>query len=255
MIISRALDPDAGAHHAFFTRNGGVSEGLFSSLNCGFGSGDSSEKVARNREIAMDRLGLPADRLVTCRQIHSIAVVTVDRPWRREEAPRADGLVSAVPGVALGVLTADCAPVLMHDAVAGVIGAAHGGWRGALGGIIEATIGRMVALGAECGRISAAIGPRIGPRSYEVGPEFRDTFVAEDPGNSRWFVPARREGHFFFDLATYLAHRLAHSGVVRVEITDHDTVTEEDRFFSYRRACLHGERAYGRGLSAIVLAE
>src|SRR5215467_5290844 len=159
MIISGVLDPDGGARHAFFTRSGGVSEGLFGSLNCGFGSGDLPERVARNREIAMDRLGLPADRLVTCRQIHSVDVVTVERPWRREEAPCADGLITAVPGVALGVLTADCAPILMHDPVARVIGAAHGGWRGALAGIVEATIGRMVALGAECSRIRAAIGP------------------------------------------------------------------------------------------------
>jgi YfiH family protein len=255
MIMSGLLDPDAGARHAFFTRSGGVSNGLFGSLNCGFGSGDSSEKVARNREIAMDRLGLPADRLVACRQIHSVAVVTVERPWRPEEAPRADGLVTTVPGVALGVLTADCAPILMHDPVARVIGAAHGGWRGALCGIVEATIGRMVGLGAECSRIRAAIGPRIGPQSYEVGPEFRETFLADDPNDSRWFAPARREGHFFFDLAGYLAHRLARLGVVQVEITDHDTVTEEDRFFSYRRTCLRGEGAYGRGLSVIVLAE
>jgi polyphenol oxidase len=255
MIIAGALDPDAGVRHAFFTRRGGSSEGLFGSLNCGFGSGDSPERVARNREIAMDRLGLPADRLVTCRQIHSVAVVTVDRPWPREEAPRADGLVTAVPGIALGVLTADCAPVLMHDSVAGVIGAAHGGWRGALYGIIEATIGRMLALGADCGRISAAIGPCIGPESYEVGPEFRETFLSDDPGNRRWFVPARREGHFLFDLAACIAHRLAGLGVAAVEMTGHDTLAEENQFFSYRRACLRGERAYGRGLSAIVLAE
>ena len=255
MIISGALDPDAGVRHAFFTRCGGISEGPYGSLNCGFGAGDAPERVARNREIAMDRLGLPADRLVTCRQIHSVAVVTVDRPWRREDAPGADGLVTAVPGIALGVLAADCAPVLMHDPVAGVIGAAHGGWRGALCGIIEATIGQMVALGAECGRISAAIGPCIGPGSYEVGPEFRETFLSDDSGNRRWFVPARREGHFFFELAAYIAHRLAGSGVAAVEMTGRDTVAEEDQFFSYRRACLRGERAYGRGLSAIALAE
>jgi YfiH family protein len=251
MIISDAL---SGVHHGFFTRCGGTSEGPFGSLNCGFGSGDLPERVARNREIAMDRLSLPADRLVTCRQIHSVAVVTVDRPWRREEAPRADGLVTAVPGISLGVLTADCAPVLMHDPVAGVIGAAHGGWRGALGGIIEATLGQMVSLGAECGRIRAAVGPCIGPHSYEVGPEFHETFLAADPGNRRWFTPARREDHFFFDLAAYIAHRLAGSGVAAVEMTGQDTVAEEDQFFSYRRARLRGEPAYGRGLSAIALA-
>jgi polyphenol oxidase len=255
MIISGVLDPDAGVRHGFLTRCGGVSEGPFGSLNCGFGSGDTPERVARNRQIAMDRLGLLAERLVTCRQIHSVAVVTVNRPWRRGEAPRADGLVTAVPGIALGVLAADCAPVLMHDPVAGVIGAAHGGWRGALYGIIEATIGGMVALGAECGRISAAIGPCIGPGSYEVGPEFRETFFSGDPGNKRWFIAARREGHFFFDLAAYIAHRLADLGVAAVEMTGHDTVAEEDRFFSYRRACLRGERLYGRGLSAVALAE
>jgi polyphenol oxidase len=255
MIISGALDPDAGVRHAFFTRCRGVSEGPFGSLNCGFGSGDWPERVARNREIAMDRLGLPADRLVTCRQIHSVGVVAVDRPWRREDAPRADGLVTAVPGIALGVLAADCAPVLMHDPGAGVIGAAHGGWRGALGGISEATIGRMVALGAECSRIRAAIGPCIGPRSYEVGPEFRETFLADDPGNRRWFAPARREGRFRFDLAAYIAHRLAGSGVAAIGMTGRDTVAEEDQFFSYRRACLRGERFYGRGLSAVALAE
>jgi polyphenol oxidase len=181
--------------------------------------------------------------------------VTVERPWRREEAPRADGLVTAVPGIALGVLAADCAPVLMHDPVAGVIGAAHGGWRGALGGIVEATVGQMVALGAECGRVRAAVGPCIGPDSYEVGPEFRETFLAHDPGNRRWFAPARREGHFLFDLAGYIAHRLAGSGVAAVDVAGHDTVAEEDQFFSYRRACLRGERFYGRGLSAVVLAE
>ena len=255
MIISGALDPDASVCHGFFTRCGGVSEGLFGSLNCGFGSGDSPQKVARNREIALDRLGLSAERLVTCRQIHSAAVVTVERPWRREEAPSADGLVTAVPGIALGVLAADCAPVLLHDPVARVIGAAHGGWRGALGGIVEATIGHMTALGAERARIRAAIGPRIGRTSYEVGPEFRRAFLADEPGSKRWFAAAPREGHFLFDLGSCIAHRLARAGIARVEMADHDTVAEEDRFFSYRRACLRGERSYGRGLSAIALAE
>lgn len=255
MIISRALNPDAGIRHAFFTRCGGASEGLFGSLNCGFGSGNSPQRVARNREIAMDRLGLDADRLVTCRQIHSVAVVSVERPWRREEAPRADGLVTAVPGIALGVLAADCAPILFHDPVARVVGAAHGGWRGALGGISEATIGKMSALGAECGRIRAAIGPCIGRASYEVGPEFPQAFLADDPGNAQWFAAARREGHFLFDLAGYIAHRLARIGIATVEVAARDTVAEEDRFFSYRRARLRGEHSYGRGLSAIALAE
>src|ERR1700746_3511105 len=159
MITLGALNDDAGIRHAFFTRQGGVSEGLFESLNCGFGSGDAAESVARNRAIAMDRLDLPADRLVTCYQVHSAVVVTVERPWRRETAPKADGLVTRVPDIALGVLTADCAPILLHDPVASVIGAGHGRWRGALDGIVEATVARMERLGAERGRIRAGIGP------------------------------------------------------------------------------------------------
>ena len=255
MITSGVLSSDAGLYHAFFTRCGGVSEGLFGSLNCGFGSGDSRQRVARNRELAMARLGLSAARLVTCRQIHSVTVVAVERPWRREEAPSADGLVTAVPGIALGVLAADCAPILLHDPVARVIGAAHGGWRGALGGIVEAMIGQMEALGADSTRIRAAIGPCIGPASYEVGPEFQQAFLDDDPDNGRWFAPALREGHFLFDLASYIAERLVRGGVGRVDIGGNDTVAEADRFFSYRRACLRGEGSYGRGLSAIALAE
>jgi hypothetical protein len=255
VIKSGALGADPGIRHAFFTRQGGVSEGLFGSLNCGFGSGDSPERVARNREIAMDHIGLPAGRLVTVRQIHSAAVVTVERPWHREESPAADGLVTAVPGIALGVLAADCAPILLHDPFARVIGAAHGGWRGALGGIVDATVARMAALGAERRGIRAAIGPCIARRSYEVGPEFPQPFVAEDPGNMSFFVPAPGSGRFLFDLGGYIAHRLARVGIATVEVAPHDTVAEEERFFSYRRACLRGERSYGRGLSAIVLEE
>jgi len=255
VITSAALDEDTGIHHAFFTRRGGVSDGLFDSLNCGFGSGDSPHCVARNRAIAMARLGLPADRLVTVRQIHSATVVTVERPWRREESPRADGLATTVPGIALGVLAADCAPILFHDPVGRVVGAAHGGWRGALGGIVEATVARMAALGAARGRIRAAVGPCIGRYSYEVGREFPQPFVSEDPGNMRYFAPAPRDGRFLFDLAGYIAHRAARAGIAEVEVVGHDTLAEEGQFFSYRRACLRGERAYGRGLSAIVLEE
>ena len=253
VITSSTLSADAGIRRAFFTRQGGVSEGLFGSLNCGFGSGDSPERVARNREIAMDRLGLPADRLVTARQIHSATVVTVERPWRREESPRADGLVTVVPGIALGVLAADCAPILLHDPVARVIGAAHGGWRGALGGVVEATVARMAVVGAEPHRIRAAIGPCIAQCSYEVGPEFPQPFLADDPGSTGYFVPAPRDGHFLFDLRSYLADRLARAGIVTVEVAPHDTVAEEERFFSYRRALRRGEGVYGRGLSAVVL--
>jgi YfiH family protein len=253
MITSEVLGGDGGTRHAFFTREGGVSEGLFGSLNCGFGSGDESQRVAANREIAMAQLGLPADRLVTVRQIHSAKVVIVERPWCRQKAPTADGLVTSVPSIALGVLAADCAPILLHDPVARVIGAAHGGWRGALGGIVDATIARMAELGASHSRIRAAVGPCIGRGSYEVGPEFPHPFVADDPGNICFFAPVLRSGRLLFDLAGYIAHRLRCAGIATVEVIPHDTVEEEERFFSYRRACLRGERAYGRGLSAIAL--
>jgi polyphenol oxidase len=254
MISLDGLDANRRIRHGFFTRRGGVSDGLFRSLNCGFGSGDMPERVRRNRAIAMDRLGLTADRLLTCRQIHSAAVVTVEEPWRGDEAPAADGMVSRVPGLALGVLTADCAPVLLHDPVAQVVGAAHAGWRGALGGVIEAVVAHMEAIGAERRRIQAGIGPCIGPASYEVGPEFPRPFLAENPAAQAFFAPAQRPGHFMFDLALYVEHRLRAAGVPQVQCAALDTVTSEKRFFSYRRSCLRGEAAYGRGLSAIVPA-
>ncbi|HEY3912134.1 MAG TPA: peptidoglycan editing factor PgeF [Stellaceae bacterium] len=253
MISLAALEAEGGVRHGFFTRRGGVSEGLFASLNCGFGSGDGAERVERNRAVAMDRLGLAADRLLTCRQIHSAAIVTVETPWRREDAPAADGMVSRVPGLALGVLTADCAPVLLHDPVARVVGAAHAGWRGALRGVIEATVAGMAAIGAEPGRIRAAVGPCIGRQSYEVGAEFPQPIVADDPAAERYFAMAPRAGHFLFDLAGYVERRLGRAGVELVQHAALDTVTGEERFFSYRRACLRGEAAYGRALSAIVL--
>jgi len=255
MITLGLLDDDTSIRHAFFTREGGVSGGLYESLNCGFGSGDATESVARNRGIAMEQLGLAADRLVTCYQIHSITVVVVERTWPRRAAPQADGMVTRVPGIALGVLTADCAPILFQDPVANVIGAAHGGWRGALGGVVEATIEQMETIGAARGRIRAAIGPCIARDSYEVGPEFPRLFLAEDTASNSYFAPAMRTGHFMFDLPGYIEHRLARAGIGTVQQAHYDTVAEEERFFSYRRSCLHGERAYGRGLSAIVLKQ
>jgi hypothetical protein len=255
VITSGALGTDTGIRHAFFTRQGGVSEGLFASLNCGFGSGDVTENVSANREIAMALLELPADRLVTLRQVHSATVVTVKQPWRREDSPSADGLVTAVPGIALAVLAADCAPVLLFDPVARVIGAAHGGWRGALGGVVDATIARMAELGAKRPDIHAAIGPCIARRSYEVGPEFPQPFIAEDPGSISFFAPAPPADRFVFDLSGYIGRRLARAGITTIDVLPYDTVTDEERFFSYRRACLRGERSYGRGLSAIVIEE
>lgn len=254
MITLDVLDDCNAIRHAFFTREGGVSEGLFASLNCGFGSGDDAEKVARNRAIAADRLELSEDRLVTCYQIHSATVLTVEEPWRREAAPRADGMVTDRPGIGLGVLAADCAPVLFADAAAGVIGAAHGGWRGALAGVMEATVAAMAALGARPARIRAGIGPCIAQQSYEVGPEFPERFAAVDGSDSaRFFVAAARPGHFRFDLPGYIAHRLNRLGLAAVGSAGCDTVADPSRFFSYRRACLAGERDYGRALAAITL--
>jgi YfiH family protein len=255
MITLGALNGAGGIRHAFFTREGGVSDGLFASLNCGFGSGDGAERVARNRSIAMDRLDLAADRLVTCHQVHSATIVTVEQAWSREASPRADGMATRVPGIALGILAADCAPVLFVDPRAQVVGAAHAGWRGAHGGVLEATVDRMVALGADRGSIRAGVGPCIGQRSYEVGPEFQSRFVADAAADGRFFTPAAREGHFLFDLAGYIGHRLLRAGVGAVHCSQHDTAADEDRFFSYRRACLRGESDYGRLLAAIVLED
>ena len=254
MLTLDVLD-DAAIRHAFFTREGGVSEGMFASLNCGFGSGDDPDNVARNRAIAADRLGLTSDRLVTCYQIHSATVLKVETPWRREDSPRADGMVTDRPGIALGVLAADCAPILFADAQAGIIGAAHGGWRGALDGVAEATIAAMTALGAQADRIRTAIGPCIGQDSYEVGPEFPPRFAAVDAGSAAFFVPAARPGHFRFDLGGYIEHRLSRLGLAAVERAPYDTVADPERFFSYRRACLTGERDYGRALAAITLTD
>jgi YfiH family protein len=255
MITLSALNESTGIRHGFFTREGGVSDGLFASLNVGFGSGDAPEKVAENRSRAMAALDLPADRLVTCFQVHSPDVVIVDQPWRREDAPRADAMVTRRRGLALGILTADCVPILFADPAAAVVGAAHAGWRGALTGVIEATVQAMVRLGAMPQRIRAAIGPCIAQRSYEVGPEFPAPFLAAQPGNDDFFAPARRAGHFLFDLPGFVERRLGDCSVGSIQRTPCDTVAEATRFFSYRRACLNDESDYGRGLSAIVLED
>jgi YfiH family protein len=254
MITLNALRSDKGIRHAFYTRQGGTSGGLFASLNCGFGSGDEIDKVERNRAVAASRLGVAPDRLVSCHQVHGTEIVAVERPWKRAANPRADGMVTKVPGIALGILAADCAPVLFADPEAGIVGAAHGGWRGALAGVMEATVAAMVALGARADRIRAGIGPCIGQASYEVGPEFKVAFAAADAGSPDFFVPAARPGHFRFDLPGYIVHRLKRLRLAAVEQSGHDTAAEEELFFSYRRACLRGEKDYGRGLAAIALA-
>ncbi|HEV8678836.1 MAG TPA: peptidoglycan editing factor PgeF [Stellaceae bacterium] len=259
MITLSALadypEADPGIRHAFFTREGGVSKGLYASLNCGFGSGDDPLRVEENRAIAAVHLAVAPDRLVSCHQVHGTTVVTVERPWGRAGNPRADAMVTAAPGIALGILAADCAPVLFTDPAARVIGAAHGGWRGALAGVMEATVAAMVALGAAPTRIRAGIGPCIAQPSYEVGPEFRAAFAITDRDSVGFFTPAARAGHFLFDLPGYIAHRLARLGLAAVERAPYDTAADASLFFSYRRACRLGEPDYGRGLAAIALAD
>ena len=252
MITPNALAAGPSVRHGFFTREGGVSGGIFASLNCGFGSRDDPANVVRNRALAMERLGLDAAALATCHQIHSATVLTVERGWAADAAPRADGMVTDRPGIALGVLAADCAPILFADARAGIVGAAHGGWRGALSGIAEATVAAMAALGAQPSRICAGIGPCIAQPSYEVGAEFAERFAAADADSPRFFAPGK-PGKLQFDLPGYIAHRLAKLGLAAVEWVGGDTAAEPERFFSYRRACLTGEGDYGRGLAAIAL--
>jgi polyphenol oxidase len=252
MIRIAGLD-DRGIRHAFFTRQGGVSRGPYASLNCGWSSGDARADVERNRALAMRRLGLNADRLATCRQVHGTDAVAVAAPWPREAAPRADAMATDVPGIALGVLAADCAPVLLCDPVARVIGAAHAGWRGALSGVVEAVVAAMEQLGAARERFRVGIGPCIGPASYEVGPEFPEPFTAHDVAARSFFLPAPHAGRFLFDLAGYVEHRLKRLGVAHVEPAGCDTAADAERFFSYRRTRLRGEPAFGLSLSAIVI--
>ena len=253
MITVSALNDFPKLRHGFFTRDGGVSQGLYASLNCGQGSGDDPEAVRLNRARAMETLELPPEALVTLHQAHTTQVVVVDRAWPSGERPMADALVTTVPGLALGILTADCAPVLLADARRGIIGAAHAGWRGALGGVLETVCAAMVGLGARPTQMVAAIGPCIAQRSYEVGPEFPAPFLAQTPDNSDYFAPSRRPGHFLFDLPGYVARRLAGLGIAQVVRTPCDTCVEESRFFSYRRATLAGQTDYGRQLSVVVL--
>ncbi len=244
-----------GVRHAFFTRQGGVSGGVYASLNVGYGSNDDRAAVAENRRLAMAALDLAADALNTVYQVHETTVAVADANWRPEDAPRADAVVSDRPGLALGILTADCVPVLFAGRKADgwpVVGGAHAGWRGAISGVLEATIESMESLGADRSGIRAAVGPCIGRDSYEVGPEFPQPFMAQDPGNARFFRPGIRKGRPMFDIGAYVESRLAAMGVATGRIQA-DTCAEEARFFSYRRKTLKGESDYGRALSAIVI--
>jgi YfiH family protein len=246
VIRAAALE---GVAHGFLGRRGGVSIGLYGGLNVGIGSEDDPAAVDENRRRATDAV-LPGAPLVTCYQVHSADCVTVTEP--PSERSRGDALVTDRPGLALGILTADCAPVLLADSEAGVVGAAHAGWKGAIGGITDATIAAMEALGARRERIAAAIGPCIARASYEVDDAFRQRFEADDPANERFFADARAN-HAQFDLEAYVTHRLAAAGVRRIEALGLDTYADEHRFFSYRRATHRGEPSYGRQIAIIGL--
>ena len=241
--------------HAFFTRDGGVSDGIYQSLNGGIGSNDDPENVRENRARMAQALGVAPTHFVTCFQIHSPDVVVAETPWTREKSPRADALVTRVPGLAIGVGTADCGPILFADGDAGVVGAAHAGWKGALTGVAEATIVAMEKLGARRARIRAAIGPLIRQENYEVGAEFVDRFTAADPGYEKFFAPASRPGHAMFDLPGFIKSRLERAGIAGVEDLLLCTYAEPARFFSYRRTTHRGEPDYGRHVNAIALVQ
>jgi len=238
--------------HGFFSRRGGVSSGIFSGLNCGPGSSDQRDAVAANRARAAQALGVAAENLVSLHQIHSPEVVVVDGPLPEAPRPRADAMVSATPGVALGILTADCQPILLAEPEAGVIGAAHAGWKGALAGVVEATVSAMEALGAQRQRIRAVIGPCISQGAYEVGPEFVARFLDADPAHARFFAAGEGD-RSFFDLPGFGLARLQAAGLASARWTGHCTYGAPERFYSYRRSRHLGEADYGRLLSAIAL--
>ena len=253
-VQSGTLARMPGIRHGFFTREGGVSTGPCASLNCGYGAKDDvRENVAENRSRAAAAIGIPADRLRTAYQIHSADAVLADDAWNPATPPRADAIVTSVPGLGVGVLTADCAPVLLADAGAGVVAAAHAGWRGALGGVLDSVVDAMVRAGAHRRSICAAIGPTISAAVYEVGAEFHERFLREDPASAAFFRGGAGLGSLRFDLRGYALYRLTAAGVCHVESTGLCTYVSEKRFFSHRRAVHRGGSEYGRLLSAIAL--
>lgn len=252
-VLCPLLSKLPGVSHGFFTREGGVSEDAFASLNCGYGSGDNAAHVEKNRFFVARTLGVTAENLSTAYQTHSAKAITVDTPLPPVKGPEADALITNVPGIAVGILTADCLPILLADAKHRVIGAIHAGWKGALGGVIESGIETMRTLGAVAEDTVASIGPGIEQCSYEVGGEFRENFLQESGENANYFEASSRDGHFMFDLKGYAKARLLRCGITPINVLANDTCLEETRFFSYRRATLRGEPAYGRQISAIVL--
>jgi YfiH family protein len=242
-----------GIAHAFFTRAGGVSTGLYASLNTGIGSKDERALVLENRARAIAHLGVDPDRHATPYQLHGTNVVTIEAPWAPGHGPQADGLVTRTAGIAIGVGAADCGPVLFADPQARVVGAAHAGWKGAFDGILEATVAAMETLGAARERIVAVLGPTISGAAYEVGPEFIQRFFENDRGNARFFRPSKRYGRGYFDLPAFIVSRLERMGLAGAHDVGLCTYGDEARFFSYRRATHRGEPDYGRHLSAIAL--
>jgi YfiH family protein len=247
-IRAHALE---GVRHGFLGRRGGVSEGVCSGLNVGLGSGDDREAIAENRRRAIDAVA-PGAKLITLHQVHSPDAIYVNSPFAENDRPHADAMVTDRPGLALGILTADCTPVLLADREAGVVAAAHAGWKGALGGVVEAVVAAMERRGARLDRIAAAVGPCIARRSYEVDDAFLRRFAEADPEHERFFSPGR-DGHQQFDLEGFVLARLAAAGLTRIEALGEDTYSQPERFFSYRRATHRGEPDYGRQVSLIAL--
>lgn len=253
MIVSDLLGEQSGVRHGFFTREGGISGGIYASLNCGFGSGDNADAVRENRALVAGKLGAGPAALVTVRQVHSNRVIVADAPWMPEAAPEADAIVTRIPSLAVGVLTADCTPILFADPRAGVVAAAHAGWKGAKAGIIDAVIGAMEELGARRERICLAIGPTISQDAYEVGPEFEAAFLADAATNCKYFRGAAPDERPHFDLPGYCRDRAQAAHIASVDSLNLCTYRNESLFFSYRRSIHHGEPDYGRQISAIVI--
>jgi YfiH family protein len=252
-FLTTGLDDIKWVSHGFFTRRGGASGGIYDSLNCAYGSQDAPDAVAANREKVAESLDLKPENIVSVYQIHSNKVVTVNEPWPREKAPQADALITDKRGIGLGILTADCAPILFASKKKKVVAAAHAGWKGALTGIVEETVRNFSHFGVAPGDIAAAIGPCIGPESYEVKDDFKKPFMEQDAANEKFFRAGARAGHLIFDLPGYIADRLRKIGVGQVIDTRQDTLPNEAAFFSYRRTTLRGEKDYGRQMSVIAI--
>ncbi len=255
MPLSNIISSIDRVRHTFFTRQDGHSTGIYRGLNCGPGSDDDADAVSRNRASVETAMGLDAGQLVSLYQVHSPDVVHVTAPWQQGDAPQADAMVTDRPGIGLGILTADCVPVLFASTTGTVVGAAHAGWKGAVSGVLEATVDAMADLGCAPSDIYACVGPCIRHESYEIGGDRRDQIVALDDANTQFFTDSTRDGHYQFDLAGYVLTRLAQSGVGMVEDVAGDTYKDEDDYYSYRRMTHRGEADYGRQISVISLTQ